>query len=1794
MIHKYLHLNFIKLFFLFQNINFIISIIDNIIRLGDENFRFIHFSSNENGDMIVDTSKYPDNEDSNERRFFGLRKNGTFYFKDKNNKDTPFLSLFCKSKNRIQSESSFIQFSSNNETLKEKECIFSISIGAHNTEIYDLEREDSNYGSYLLYLRRYTYSERFSFFKSAYKSETNNNCYIISMTINEANVGASFHLWRAYFVSLSLGDNFNKYEFDVKIDTTTNKYIVSCFETAEYRIICLYQDINYYLTIYIHPQCNGEGTRESILYNKTKMEEDSKIFFKGIHFKEEIGIFIYYINSNSNYPIICFKKYDENSGMKNYSWFGEISLETNYHNFNPGISLNDIVKMSDIRICLASASSDKEKLYLVLLTLFDNDTRMMINYFVINMFSNYHHKIYQDLRLFLYNEYISFGFNHCSNTNCEEDSDMHYSSLIIFNYPNVTDKYLYNIDLIEKLSENNYDLNKFSFNLSNNFAIENNIFGYEISNIKINNISGELKYKIDDKIIEVNDFVSNFADVKLSLIENIYSAKNYSIEYSPIAKSPKMLQYIENSDYTRFINFDSDYADHEEEYFTQHEYSGRNIYYNIILKDEIISNCDDNCSFCLGNDNYICIECKEEYYFDEKEKKCLSKIQTTIPNLITTTIPSLMTTLPKVGTTIPIIMPPTTVIETTFMQPKTSIQIPETLTTTFSQPKITIISHSITIPQQQSTLPIIHTTIPPPETTVPLIKTTAFDTTIPVKQTTIPSPPSKTTIVQKTTVISPKTTNIKTTIPYQKATLLLRKTTNIDTTNPIQKTSNILPKTTILDTSIPILQTTISSPKTSILDTTYPVQQTTIISPKTSILDTTIPIEQSSLPSKSTIIDTTIPIQHSTISFQKSTLIGSINPTKQTTIIFPKTTIIDTTIPITTIVSPKATIINTTIPITNVKSLKTSIIDTTIPNQNTTVISIKTSNIDTTIPIQNTTFITPKTTFPFQNTTIIETAFPIQQTSVISPKTSNIDTNNPIHNITVISPKTTFLIGDTTTSVQDTTFLSSTLNTSTISLPETTIPIIKTSLSLPRINSSLLISEPITKKVESTILSKESIASDVSSSLNITEIPISKEICSNNNILENNCSQKINENQTADIYDILKEEILSGKYNQTKNNIIKTKNVIFQVSTIEEQQNNEDQKASSIEFDECEKIIREKYNISNQYKLIMLKLDILSDDLSSRYVQYEIYDPITLRHIPLDICENVSIIINTPNNLTEYTESLYKSLNKSGYNLFDINDPFYKDFCTPYTTENGTDITLLDRQNLFYENNKDNFLCQSDCMFLYYNETSKKSKCSCNVKKNDILTQILNLKFKKEIFVDKFLLGSLKNANFKIMKCYKLVFSIEGLSHNIGSYILSSLILILITCMILSFLTGKKNISIYIKTALQQTFLNSFRRINTKRPKPKKFKNRQKIDKKGNRNNITQRREIINKNDAFKNNLIQKDKEIKKNVSKINEEKNRQKKLQNKEINNILDKTQNLISQINKIKKDYPSPPKRSSELADSSMKNSRSNILSISYLNNDEKLNNYFKKESKSKVIRRQSNLSVLNIRVHLNDEEMNSLCYRDALILDKRTYFQYYYSLLKKKHLILFIFLPSNDYNLIYIKLSLFLLAFSLYFTINAFFFTDDTMHKITEDHGDFNLIYQIPKILYSTLASAVINMILKRLSLSETHILSIKQEKNLHKAKIKALEIQNCLKKQFIIFFILCLLFMLFFWYFISSFCAVYRNTQIILIKSTVISFGLSMIYPFGLNLIPGIFRIPALRAENKDKDCLYKFSQIISYI
>jgi len=86
----------------------------------------------------------------------------------------------------------------------------------------------------------------------------------------------------------------------------------------------------------------------------------------------------------------------------------------------------------------------------------------------------------------------------------------------------------------------------------------------------------------------------------------------------------------------------------------------------------------------------------------------------------------------------------------------------------------------------------------------------------------------------------------------------------------------------------------------------------------------------------------------------------------------------------------------------------------------------------------------------------------------------------------------------------------------------------------------------------------------------------------------------------------------------------------------------------------------------------------------------------------------------------------------------------------------------------------------------------------------------------------------------------------------------------------------------------------------------------------------------------------------------------------------------------------------------------------------------------------------------------------------------------------------------------------------------------------------------------------------------------------------------KLKIILFNIIGLIILIFGWYYLTMFCAVYTNTQIHLLKDTFSSFGLSLVYPFGINLIPGFFRIYALRAPKKNRKWIYKLSQFVSLI
>ena len=92
----------------------------------------------------------------------------------------------------------------------------------------------------------------------------------------------------------------------------------------------------------------------------------------------------------------------------------------------------------------------------------------------------------------------------------------------------------------------------------------------------------------------------------------------------------------------------------------------------------------------------------------------------------------------------------------------------------------------------------------------------------------------------------------------------------------------------------------------------------------------------------------------------------------------------------------------------------------------------------------------------------------------------------------------------------------------------------------------------------------------------------------------------------------------------------------------------------------------------------------------------------------------------------------------------------------------------------------------------------------------------------------------------------------------------------------------------------------------------------------------------------------------------------------------------------------------------------------------------------------------------------------------------------------------------------------------------------------------------------------------------------------------ELNKKLVIKFVLYFVISFIFLIIFWYYLSIFGVIYSNTQFHLIEDTLISFGLSLVYPFGFCLLPGIFRIPALSDKKRKKKCLYNFSKILQMI
>ena len=600
----------------------------NIILFGDLDFRYINFVTYSNGDMVAETTSYPGQP---KRMFYGLKKNGRNFFKE----NTPFYSMTVQNQdddgNKYESEIFIAKLNDGND--KDNEYIVSMTKSNRYAELYDFD----NNKIYQKKLINITGVAHENLRNAALTTKSSDNKYY---SLYGFTYGRNFYIFKFLFSSKNdIEENLN---MNKKVIGDAKAITVSCFESENKIIICFYTRNDGTKKIYaLDIDFNDKG-ENSISPKDSTYDKNS--FIKCIHLTGEIGVFSFYDkieNSNSLYPFLYFKKYIDNGSTGVFenaiSNLNQEYVVLDLYNFTRDILMNDLTKLSNSSICFTATDFEHETFFIIVLNIIQLK-EIKIRYYSFQIYNLLYYKFLQDMKSYLYNQFVVIGSSVCRQKNCTSDHfHPHFSSLIFFSYPNSTDE---DFDVSDYLfNNNNITIEGLEIDLKKYIKIENNIFGYifygiKIFNISDNNVMKLYSSKYDNTVINENYTLKIDESIKIKF-EN-YVKVNCSFYYSYIITEPKR---------DIFDTYPSDielkYGNDTEEYFNSQkkQYIGRSSYFNIYLKDYLDVQCSESCDLCLKDKPDFCITCRNNYYFklyDNKTK--IKKCNQTILNYNSTII----------------------------------------------------------------------------------------------------------------------------------------------------------------------------------------------------------------------------------------------------------------------------------------------------------------------------------------------------------------------------------------------------------------------------------------------------------------------------------------------------------------------------------------------------------------------------------------------------------------------------------------------------------------------------------------------------------------------------------------------------------------------------------------------------------------------------------------------------------------------------------------------------------------------------------------------------------------------------------------------------------------------------------------------------------------------------------------------------------------------------------------------------------------------------------------------------
>ena len=205
-----------------------------------------------------------------------------------------------------------------------------------------------------------------------------------------------------------------------------------------------------------------------------------------------------------------------------------------------------------------------------------------------------------------------------------------------------------------------------------------------------------------------------------------------------------------------------------------------------------------------------------------------------------------------------------------------------------------------------------------------------------------------------------------------------------------------------------------------------------------------------------------------------------------------------------------------------------------------------------------------------------------------------------------------------------------------------------------------------------------------------------------------------------------------------------------------------------------------------------------------------------------------------------------------------------------------------------------------------------------------------------------------------------------------------------------------------------------------------------------------------------------------------------------------------------------------------------------------------------------------------------INNYDFDEAVYYEKRSFCRIFYIFLISKENNLNIILVNLPLELKPIRICVFIFSYACDFALNALFYLSDNISDKYHYSGAYRELFSLVNNIIISIVSAVVSFLLltffQTLTQSTSKIeaifrkqeLLLKTDKNYKVTEHTKMEIQKkidsimkCLKIKIICFIIMELLFMLFFFYYVTAFCQVYHSTQVSWLLDFLSSFVFSLL-------------------------------------